>query len=142
MRIPLAAVLLATFAQATLAQSEPNDWTGYRNERFGFFLRYPANVLRPEKTSEAGDGEVFVSSAGDARLLVGVLPMLTQSAGAILSAANRTGAFQGDGPEVPRRIRIMLRGIRTPILRSPIGRSAAAGLCSPARATARLSTRR
>jgi hypothetical protein len=50
MRLPLAAVLLATFAQATLAQSEPNDWTGYRNERFGFFLRYPANVLRPEKS--------------------------------------------------------------------------------------------
>jgi hypothetical protein len=74
MRIRLAAVLLATFAQATLAQSESHDWTGYRNERFGFSLRYPADVLQPEQTSEAGDGKVFVSRAGDARLLVGVLP--------------------------------------------------------------------
>jgi hypothetical protein len=49
-------------------------WTDYRNERFGFSLRYPGDVFEPEKASEAGDGQVFISRDGTARLLVGALP--------------------------------------------------------------------
>jgi len=46
-------------------------WTDYRNEKFGFTLRYPGDVFALEKTSEAGDGQVFVARDGTARLLVG-----------------------------------------------------------------------
>jgi hypothetical protein len=49
-------------------------WTEYRNERFGFNLRYPGDLFELEKASEAGDGQVFVSRDGEARLLVGALP--------------------------------------------------------------------
>ena len=48
-----------------------SDWTTYRNERFGFSLRYPADVFEVERTSEAGDGQVFVGMRGHGRLLVG-----------------------------------------------------------------------
>ena len=77
MMIRLAALVLVCSAQVALAQSQlggSQDWVAYRNERYGLFLRYPADVLQPERTSEAGDGQVFVSQDGDARLLVGVLP--------------------------------------------------------------------
>ena len=60
-------VLLATLATA-LAR-EP--WVSYVNDRFGFSLRYPADVVDPERRSEAGDGEVFVGIRGHGRLLVG-----------------------------------------------------------------------
>ena len=46
--------------------------TEYRNERSG--LAYPGNLLHLEKKSEAGDGQVFASLDGEARLLVGALP--------------------------------------------------------------------
>jgi hypothetical protein len=77
MNIRLAALVLSCSAQVTLAQGGPVDsqeWATYRNERYGFFLRYPTNVLQPERTSYAGDGQVFVSRDGNARLLVGALP--------------------------------------------------------------------
>jgi len=54
-------------AQAALAL----DWREYRNERYGFSLQYPANMFVVERTAEAGDGQVFVSQIGNARLLVG-----------------------------------------------------------------------
>ena len=49
-------------------------WVGYHNERFGFSLSYPADIFKADRASEAGDGQVFVASNGDARLLVGALP--------------------------------------------------------------------
>jgi hypothetical protein len=49
------------------------DWREYRNERYGFNLHYPADAFTMERTSEAGDGQVFVSQVGNARLLVGAL---------------------------------------------------------------------
>jgi len=49
-------------------------WQPYRNERFGLSLSYPADVFQIERTSEAGDGVVFVARGMDARLLVGALP--------------------------------------------------------------------
>src|SRR4029079_3823335 len=77
MKIRLVALVLACSTQVALAQTqlgESRDWVAYRNERYGVFLRYPADVLQPERTSEAGDGQVFVSRDGNARLLVGALP--------------------------------------------------------------------
>jgi hypothetical protein len=56
------------------APAAAQGWTDYRNERFGFTLRYPADVFTPEKASEAGDGQVFIAREGNARLLVGALP--------------------------------------------------------------------
>jgi hypothetical protein len=47
------------------------DWREYQNERFGFSLQYPADIFVVERTAEAGDGQVFVSQIGNARLLVG-----------------------------------------------------------------------
>ena len=49
------------------------DWVPYVNERFGFSLRYPADLFEPERRSEAGDGQVFVGIRGRGRLLVGAL---------------------------------------------------------------------
>jgi hypothetical protein len=76
MNIRWAALVLVWSAQLAPAQAQPGDrdWVAYRNERYGVFLRYPADVLQPERTSEAGDGQVFVSRDGNARLLVGALP--------------------------------------------------------------------
>lgn len=76
MTIRLAALVLVCSAQAALAQAqlgEGGNWPLYRNERYGLSLRYPADVLQPEQTSEAGDGQAFISRDGNARLLVGAL---------------------------------------------------------------------
>jgi hypothetical protein len=56
-------------AHAALAE----DWKEYRNERFGLSLSYPADVFTLDRTAEAGDGQLFVSQIGNARLLVGGL---------------------------------------------------------------------
>ena len=56
-------------ANAALAE----DWKEYRNERFGLSLHYPADVFTLDRAAEAGDGQLFVSQIGDARLLVGGL---------------------------------------------------------------------
>ena len=71
-----ASLLIALVCQsaAVEAQTAANDWTPFRNERYGFSLSYPADIFALERTSDAGDGQVFLSRDGDARLLVGVLP--------------------------------------------------------------------
>ena len=71
-----ASLLIALVCQsaAVEAQTAANDWTPFRNERYGFSLSYPADVFALERTSDAGDGQVFLSRDGEARLLVGVLP--------------------------------------------------------------------
>jgi hypothetical protein len=53
--------------------AEAQSWTEYRNERYGFSLSYPADLFVVERTAEAGDGQVFVATDADARLLVGAL---------------------------------------------------------------------
>lgn len=70
------AVCLTALAGQTAARDlrREQGWVHYRNERFGFSLRYPADQFDPEKASEAGDGQVFVARGGEARLLVGALP--------------------------------------------------------------------
>jgi hypothetical protein len=62
-------LLGVSFARAAL----PEDWASYRNERFGFSLRYPAGIFAKDRAAEAGDGELFVARNTDARLLVGAL---------------------------------------------------------------------
>jgi hypothetical protein len=53
------------------AAGQSSEWATYRNERFGFSLRYPKDVFATERTSESRDGEVFVGMRGHGRLLVG-----------------------------------------------------------------------
>jgi hypothetical protein len=75
-RSPMLSLLcLAALAGQAIARDSrlEQGWTEYRNERFAFSLRYPGDLFQPEKTSEAGDGQVFVSRDGAARLLVGAL---------------------------------------------------------------------
>jgi hypothetical protein len=49
------------------------DWTEYRNERFGLNLLYPADVFTADRAAEAGDGQLFQSRIGEGQLLVGAL---------------------------------------------------------------------
>jgi hypothetical protein len=67
----LIVAILALAATALAAAGQGRDWTTYRNERFGFSLRYPAGIFQTERTSESGDGQVFVGMRGHGRLLVG-----------------------------------------------------------------------
>jgi hypothetical protein len=74
--LPRSAQLLIIFVLALTATTatgiaQGSDWTTYRNDRFGFSLRYPVDVFATERTSEARDGEAFVGLEGGARLLVG-----------------------------------------------------------------------
>jgi hypothetical protein len=61
--------LVLVVAIPALAAAARDGWVPYINKRFGFSFRYPADVFKPERTSERGDGELFVG--GEARLLVG-----------------------------------------------------------------------
>ena len=67
------AAAVALSANAPAREATAGDWVRYGNERFGFSLEYPADLFRVERTSEAGDGRVFVARNGEARLLVGAL---------------------------------------------------------------------
>ena len=69
----LAALALVFGATTGAVGAAPQDWTEYRNERFGLRLEYPADVFVVERQTEAGDGQVFVAAGGNARLLVGAL---------------------------------------------------------------------
>jgi hypothetical protein len=71
-------LLTSLFASLAVGQAVAREgsaaWTSYRNERYGFSLQYPSDAFAPERTSEAGDGTVFSSADGQAKLLVGALP--------------------------------------------------------------------
>ena len=74
---PLLTSLIILLFLARLAPrraTNPGGWQSYRNERFGLSLSYPGKVFQIERTSEAGDGVVFVARGTDARMLVGALP--------------------------------------------------------------------
>jgi hypothetical protein len=48
-------------------------WVPYHNDRFGFELRMPAAVFTDHRAAEAGDGDLFTTSDGRAKLLVGAV---------------------------------------------------------------------
>ena len=76
MRTPLAIPLMLAAGLICLANpsyAQPSDWSEHRNEKYGLRLKYPGEVFKLERTSEAGDGHVFVTQDGHARLLVGAL---------------------------------------------------------------------
>jgi hypothetical protein len=50
--------------------SEAPSIAVYRNERFGFELKYPSAVFAPGEAPDGGQGMVFTSRDGAARLLV------------------------------------------------------------------------
>lgn len=59
---------------AAAAQDRSDLWHNYKNERYGFSLVVPSRELAVEKRSGDGDGLLFSSKDGEARLLVGTLP--------------------------------------------------------------------
>ena len=61
------------FCGAGSANSQAGGWSEHRNDKFGYRLEYPSELFKLERTAESGDGHVFVSISGDARLLVGAL---------------------------------------------------------------------
>ncbi len=67
----LAAVV--TTAGAAARPAGTLDWAVYHNERFGLDMRYPADVFSERRTSEAGDGDLFTTPDGRAKLLIGAL---------------------------------------------------------------------
>jgi hypothetical protein len=73
-RLTLISLALGLFGLAGIAQAQPaSGWLDHRNEKYGFSLKYPGDIFKLERTTEAGDGHSFVSMDGKARLLVGVL---------------------------------------------------------------------
>ena len=73
------------------------DCVPYVNERFGFSLSYPADLFEPERSSEAGDGQVFVGIRGRGRLLVGALAN---------SDGHTVGSYMVTGPSLLRLWRL------------------------------------
>ena len=68
-----AVLIFVLLLGSAAARGGSGGWTTYVNERFGFSLRYPADVFVSDRQSTAGDGEVFSALQGDGRLLVGAL---------------------------------------------------------------------
>ena len=66
--------LLLLFGGA-LAQAQPSasGWETYRNARYALTLRYPDRLFRLERSTEDGDGDLYVARSGTAKLLVGAL---------------------------------------------------------------------
>jgi hypothetical protein len=68
------AIAVAIWLGGGVAYAAPSeDWKEYRNERFGLNLLYPTDVFTPDRAAEAGDGQLFQSEGGRARLLIGAL---------------------------------------------------------------------
>jgi hypothetical protein len=66
---------VAGCTQATaLVERDQLGWAEYRNQRFGFVMRYPSAVFSSHRTSASGDGDLFETPDKKARLLVGALP--------------------------------------------------------------------
>ena len=75
--LALALLILETAAAFSMEvrdwRSVDLEWRDYRNAQFGITAVYPSRVFRFERASTAGDGELFVSKDGRARLLIGAL---------------------------------------------------------------------
>src|SRR4029079_14544869 len=71
--LSLLIAFLGALPPAALAQPDDLGWTEFRNERFGLALRYPAEVFVSQRSSDAGDGDLFETPDGKGRLLVGAI---------------------------------------------------------------------
>jgi hypothetical protein len=65
-----ALVALAATALAPLALAGPSAWQDYRNDRFGYEVSYPADLLVPQPEAENGDGRHFTARRGHADVAV------------------------------------------------------------------------
>jgi hypothetical protein len=70
----LCLALIVSVPASALIEGGRFDWKDYRNERFGFVMRYPAAVFTRQRSSGSADGDLFETEDGKARLLVGALP--------------------------------------------------------------------
>ena len=71
---PLLLLLLALISSPpadALVESDKFGWTEYRNDRFGLVMRYPSAVFAAHRSSASGDGDLYETPDGKARLLVG-----------------------------------------------------------------------
>ncbi len=67
------ALLLLIGAGSAEAQPSASGWVTYQNARYGVSLRYPDRLFRLERSSEGGDGDLYVARSGRAKLLIGAL---------------------------------------------------------------------
>lgn len=70
--------LIALLVAPSLALAQPSantdeSWGPYENARFGMKLVYPQDVFVPDHTKSTEAGQLFVSSDGAARLLIGAI---------------------------------------------------------------------
>lgn len=72
MRCVLCLVFAIVTMSASLARPAADfGWTVYENPRFGLQMRYPAEIFTQQRSSPAGDGDLFTTSDGSAKLLIG-----------------------------------------------------------------------
>ena len=64
-------ILLGSANAASTASKKFGDWAKLRNDRHGFLIAYPAKVFPQQANRTTDEGQVFYSSDGRARLLVG-----------------------------------------------------------------------
>ena len=69
-RVALAVVLLSHAAVTQSANAgEIGTWRDYVNAKYAYAICYPADLLRPQGESDAGDGQAFLGDGG-AKLIV------------------------------------------------------------------------
>jgi hypothetical protein len=69
----LLALTMGAAGAAAVSKHAPRaeeDWTTYRNERFGYSLFYPAAVFKSGEARDAGSGQNFVSRDGRTKIVV------------------------------------------------------------------------
>jgi hypothetical protein len=73
MRILITALLLGAWVIPAASQQShgQSGWVNYHNDRYGLSLRYPSDLFVTQRSSAAGDGDLFATANGRARLLVG-----------------------------------------------------------------------
>lgn len=64
LRTLIAATALQAAALPSFAARDNHAWKTYTNERFGFSVCYPSDLLRPEAAPDNNDGRTFIGSNG------------------------------------------------------------------------------